>query len=184
MFILNYPTKNANFIAILPNLRYKDEHIYFKSTKTILIKDNNKIKNENEFILENCSLKNTILYKNINFTFIVIKEENDEGLKITVEYDSMNDLITFYTLEKQKIARYIEGCILGISMEDDTIIDDNIDYFKYYENEIKRINEEHNNNNDNYLVEENNEEVTKEGNKEEIIDENANQYGKDDLYDE
>ena len=165
MFI-NYTFHKKKFIAILPNLRYKkndknndknddinslilsfdkllinniSNDIYFKPSKKIddFIENGEKTDLGELLPIGHICLNGKIIFKNIEFTWDIKKKELPDGLEINVEYKDDSDIISLTTIEKKKIARCIEGLILGISLnedydDDEKFIDDN-----YYDNEIK-----------------------------------------------
>jgi hypothetical protein len=114
-----------NFIAILPNLRFRNGNVYFLSNKPIKLTDI-KTKNKNshyEFILENISLKGSVFIKDIKFNCEILEEEIKNGLKIKVSY--IDQYLVIDKVYMQKVSRAVEAKILGINIFDD---DDNIDY--------------------------------------------------------
>ena len=139
MFGDYYTTKNKSFNAILRHLRFKDDKIYFKFTEKIDIKKDDKILFIDTVLINNLSLKNIIKHLNIEFHCTILKKELNDGLEIKIEYEDKDDVIHFCKSEKQKIARYIESCIIRIDLNDELYIDTDtdFDYDNYCNNEIR-----------------------------------------------
>lgn len=130
---MNFNQKKISYNVILPNLRYKNGNVYFKSKYPIKLKINDKLIYKNEFILKDLQMDGNIDYMGTNLICNILKEELEDGLKINIEYYSNR-----YTSlsDMQKFARYIEACILDINMEDDLSMNDDC-----YENKIKNYSE-------------------------------------------
>lgn len=120
-----FNNKESLFIALLPNLRFKEDNkkIYFYAKNPIKLNINNKIIFKNEFELNDISLKSKITVQNINFNCEIIEKELNNGLKIKIKYKSNH---TLGIIEMQKISRSIESTILNLD-----IVDDNEDYDNY-----------------------------------------------------
>jgi hypothetical protein len=132
-FSSNYVHTNS-FNVLLPNLRYKNEQIYFKSKSPIKLKINDKIIFNNEFILKDLSFSQTLNYMDMDIHCTIIKIEYDDGLKMNIKYNS-NEYN--YTSFMQKIARYVEASILGINIDES-----DSDYSEeYYDDKIKEFTE-------------------------------------------
>lgn len=132
-FSSNYVHTNS-FNVLLPNLRYKNDGIYFKSKNPIKLEINNKTIFKNEFLLKDLSYSQTLNYMDIYINCTIIKTEYDDGLKMNIKYDS-NEYN--YTSFMQKIARYVEGSILGINIDESES-----DYSEeYYDDKIKEFSE-------------------------------------------
>jgi len=122
--------KELSFIVLLPNLRYKKyKKLYFYAKNPIKLTVNNKIIYQNEFELNDISLKSSMTIKNINFNCEIIDEELSNGLKIKIKYKEIYDLSI---IEIQKISRKIESTILNLNIVDNEEDYDN--YEDYYEN--------------------------------------------------
>jgi hypothetical protein len=109
--------KIISYEALLPNLRYKNNNVYFISKYPIRIKKNNKIDYINEYILENISLTGKIKCINTELNCTILEKEDEDGLIVNIKYRDGPDI---YKQDMQKFARVIEAAILGIDlMEDD-----------------------------------------------------------------
>ena len=129
-----FNNKESLFIALLPNLRFKEDNkkIYFYAKNPIKLNINNKIIFKNEFELNDISLKSKITVQNINFNCEIIEKELNNGLKIKIKYKEMNTLSIF---EMQKISRSIELTILNLNIVDDNLHNEDYDnYESYYDN--------------------------------------------------
>ena len=147
--------KEIYFFAILPNLIYKNNEIYFIFRNKYL---NLKIKEETkiikEYILKNKNLKNKfyLYYYEFEIEYEILKEQLSNGIKVKILYDN-NKCKNF--IDKQKIARSVEADIIGINLNDD---EENYDYrddlinYNYEDECINYIKENINNDmiNDNY----------------------------------
>jgi len=102
---------SKNEIVLLPNLKLKENKIYFtlKNQLKIFIKKKNSF--INNFLIDTSSMYGTKTYNNILVNYDIINEEREYGLKIKIMYDE-NDVL--YKLDIKKIAKSIEGDILGI----------------------------------------------------------------------
>ena len=134
--------KDITFNAILPNLRYKNNKLYFNFNKIIKIKIKNKTEYKGQFELPNIGSTSKLNYMNYQIHCSIIKEELPNGLKVNVKLKYNNDLSKF---EMQKIARYIESSILNINIEDES--EDNSDQ---YNDRSKYCNRGNECNEDNY----------------------------------
>ena len=135
-FSSNYVHTNS-FNVLLPNLRYKNNGIYFKLKDPIKLEINNKIIFKNEFLLKDLEYSQTLNYMNIDIHCTIIKTEYDDGLKMSIKYDS-NEYN--YTSFMQKIARFVEASILGINIDE---LDAEYDDYSqdYYDDKIKEFTE-------------------------------------------
>lgn len=134
--------KIISFEALLPNLRYKNNNIYFISKYPIKIKKNNKIIYINEYLLENISLTGKITCIDTELNCTILEKEDNNGLIVNIKF---RDGPFIYKQDMQKYARAIEAAILGIDlMEDnetdisDTCSDNDYSYYvnKMYDDEI------------------------------------------------
>lgn len=131
-FSSNYVQTNS-FNVLLPNLRYKNDCIYFKSKTPIKLKVNNKTIFKDEFLLKDLSFTQTLNYMDMDIHCKIIKVEYDDGLKMNIKYDSNEHN---YMSIMQQIARFVEASILGINIDDsESEYDDYSD--EYYDNKIK-----------------------------------------------
>ena len=132
-FSNNYVHTNS-FSVLLPNLRYKNDGIYFKSKNPIKLNINNKTIFKSDFLLKDLEYSQTLNYMNIDIHCTIIKTEYDDGLKMSIKYDS-NEYN--YTSFMQKIARFVEASILGINIDESES-----DYSQdYYDDKIKEFTE-------------------------------------------
>lgn len=132
-FSSNYVHTNS-FNVLLPNLRYKNDGIYFKSKNPIKLEINNKTIFKNEFLLKDLAYSQTLNYMDIDIHCTIIKTEYDDGLKMNIKYNS-NEYN--YTSFMQKIARYVEASILGINIDES---ESNYSE-EYYDDKIKEFTE-------------------------------------------
>ena len=130
-----------------------------------LIEDNIS-KYRDKLEIKNLAFSSTIYINNVKYDCKIIEKSYEKGLYINIEYDNKIDLSS---IDKQKIARYIEGCILGISFEDSDSEEDYEDYEDYYEKKL----EEYSNNLYDESDDENNYEINYENNYE---DNNQDKY--------
>lgn len=169
-FSSNYDKSNS-FNVLLPNLRYKNENIYFKPKSPIKLNINNKIIFTSEFILKDLTYSQTLNYMDIDLYCTIIKAEYDDGLKMNIKYDSNEHN---YTLFMQKIARYVEASILGINIDEsedeyddysEECYDDKIkeftDNISEYSEEILESDNISNENNESYIEDEDNQDNIK-----------------------
>ena len=122
--------------VLLPNLRYKDGNIFFKSKNPIKIMLNGKKEFKSDFLLSNLAFNDTVYWKDIELNCTIMKEELEDGLKINIKY---MDRHTIYRNDIQKFARVIEATILNINIieSDDCEIDSYSDEYEYSsENDI------------------------------------------------
>jgi hypothetical protein len=131
-FSSNYFQTNS-FNVLLPNLRYKNDCIYFKSKSPIKLKVNNKTIFKDEFLLKDLSFTQTLNYMDMDIHCKIIKVEYDDGLKMNIKYDSNEHN---YMSIMQQIARFVEASILGINIDDSESEYDNYSD-EYYDNKIK-----------------------------------------------
>ena len=108
--------KIISYDALLPNLRYKNNNVYFISKYPIKIKKNNKIEYINEYILENISLTGKIKCINTELNCKILEKEDDDGLIVNIKFRDGPDI---YKQDMQKFARAIEASILGIDLMED-----------------------------------------------------------------
>lgn len=100
-----------NETVLLPNLKLKENKIYFTLKNQLKISIKKKNTFINNFLIDNVSLYGKTNYNNILVNYDIINEEHENGLKIKIMYDE-NDFL--YKLDIKKIAKSIEGDILGI----------------------------------------------------------------------
>ena len=126
--------KDISFKAILPNLRYKNNKLYFISNKIIKTKNRNKFEHKIEFELSSIGSSSKLHYMNYEIQCSIIKEELQNGVKIDVSLKNINNLSKY---EMQKIARYIESSVLSINIdyESDTTSDQYDNSSKYNKDE-------------------------------------------------
>lgn len=129
--------KIISYEALLPNLRYKNNNIYFISKNPIKIKKNNKIDYIDEYILKNISLTGKITCISTELNCTILEKEDKDGLIVNIKYRDSSDI---YKQDMQKFARTVEAAILGIDLmediEDESEISDTY-YDEYsYENKI------------------------------------------------
>jgi hypothetical protein len=117
-------------IVLLPNLKLKNNKIYFTlmhPTKIFIKKKNTHI---NDFLIDNVSMHGSTIYNSILINYDILNEELEKGLKIKIMYNE-NDFL--YKKDIQKIAKNIESYIIGI--EDNNVdaynISDEIEYKNY-----------------------------------------------------
>lgn len=172
-FSSSYEHTNS-FNVLLPNLRYKknSDKLYFKSKHPIKLKINNKNVFKDEFVLKDLSFSQTLNYNGIDIHCNIIKIEYDDGLKMNIKYNS-NEYN--YMSFMQKVAKFAEGCILGVNIDDlesrsvdysndnyHDYIDKASIYSEEYNDEETEINDNiDNNNNDDSLLEEESADITK-----------------------
>jgi len=123
--------KIISYEALLPNLRYKNNNIYFISKNPIKIKKNNKIDYINEYILKNISLTGKITCIKTELNCTILKKEDKNGLIVNIKYRDNSDI---YKQDMQKFARAIEAAILGIDLMDDDESEE-IDIYSNYNND-------------------------------------------------
>jgi len=166
-FLSNYDKYNS-FNVLLPNLRYKNENIYFKPKSPIKLNINNKIIFTSEFILKDLTYSQTLNYMDIDLYCTIIKAEYDDGLKMNIKYDSNEHN---YTLFMKKISRYVEASILGININEteseynEEYYDDRIkeftDNISEYSEEILESDNISNENNESYIEDDDNQDNIK-----------------------
>jgi len=102
---------SKSHIVLLPNLRLKENKIYFtlKSPLKICIKKKNTF--VSSFLINNVSMYGKTEYNDVFVNYDIINEECNNGLKIKIMYDENNFL---YSVDIKKIAKNIECDILGI----------------------------------------------------------------------
>ena len=128
--------KIISYEAILPNLRYKNDNIYFISKNPIKIKKNNKIDYINEYILKNISFTGKITCINTELNCTILKKEDKNGLIVNIKYRDSSDI---YKQDMQKFARAIEAAILGIDIMEDDETEETDTYsnnYSYYANNM------------------------------------------------
>jgi hypothetical protein len=117
MNFLENNQKYSEFNAILPNLKYKNNKIYFickdgslkiiKNNKTIFIK---------EYALKNISLTGRFYCMGIELNCTILEKEIENGLEINIKY------LDNYNINRdhlKKFARTVEAKILNIDLDDD-----------------------------------------------------------------
>jgi hypothetical protein len=131
--------KIISYEALLPNLRFKNNNVYFVSKNPIKIKKNDKIDYINEYILENISLTCKIKCINTELNCTILEKEDKNGLIVNIKFRDETDI---YKHTMQKFARAAEAAILGIDLMEDyesSEIDTNNDYISdntYYTDNI------------------------------------------------
>ena len=97
--------------VLLPNLKLKENKIYFtlKNPFKIFIKKEKTF--INDFLIDNVSMYGKTTYNDILVNYDIINEEREYGLKVKIMYDE-NDFL--YKIDIKKIAKSIESDILGI----------------------------------------------------------------------
>ena len=144
-----YTDKNKkNNTLFLHHLEYLNGKIYFKpdlESESIKFMQNNIV----ESIEDNISkyrdkleikkaLSSTMYINNVKYDCKIIEKSYEKGLCINIEYDNKIDLSS---IDKQKIAIYIEVSILDISFQDS-----DSEYYEDYEDYYEKKVEEHFNN--------------------------------------
>ena len=131
--------KIISYEALLPNLRFKNNNVFFISKNPIKIKKDNKIDYINEHILKNISLSGKITCINTELDCTILEKEDKDGLIVNIKF---RDGPGIYKQDMQKFARVLEAAILGIDLmeddeseESDTFSNYNNDY-SYYANKI------------------------------------------------
>ena len=106
-----YLKKEKKELVLLPNLKLKENKIYFtlKNQLKLFIKKKNSF--ISDFLIDNITMYGKTTYNNILVNYDIINEERENGLKIKIMYDE-NDFL--YKIDIKKIAKSIEGDILGI----------------------------------------------------------------------
>ena len=118
-FVSRYPVHNTfpNYsmrteIIGLPNLRYKNNKIYFISKTPIKIIINDIKKYIYEVPLDDIQLYGTVIIDDVKINCIILEEEDDEYLKIKITFQDRYDI---FKKDIQLFAKYIEAKILNIS---------------------------------------------------------------------
>jgi hypothetical protein len=134
--------KILSYDALLPNLRYKDEKVYFISKNPIKIKLNDKIEYKNEFLLENISFTGKIYCVNTELNCKIVEKSDDNGLIVNIKF---RDGPNIYNQDMQKFARAVEAAILGIDLMEDNNSQISDDYLcnvnQLYDNQTDYDNE-------------------------------------------
>lgn len=120
--------KIISYEALLPNLRYKNNNIYFISNNPIKIKKNNKIDYIYEYILKNISLTGKITCINTELNCTILEKEDKDGLIVNIKYRDSSDI---YKPDMQKFARAIEAAILRIDLMEDDESEETDNYCNY-----------------------------------------------------
>jgi len=102
--------------VLLPNLRYKNDNVYYYSTNPLKINKNNRVEYINEILLEDLVLEATVYYSDIEIKCKILKKENDNGLVVNIRFRDRHDICN---RNIQMFAKYIEASILKINIEDD-----------------------------------------------------------------
>jgi hypothetical protein len=134
----------TSFNVKLPNLRFRENKIYFAFNNPIKIK--NEIKRE-LILSDNLELSCKLNIMNCDFLCTICEEELSDCLKMNVKYSSK---VYFGVLDLQKISNQIESQIIGIDLlneekyeEDDTnSFKHDIILQKYHDKLLKEYEEE------------------------------------------
>jgi hypothetical protein len=158
--------KDISYNAILPNLRYKNNNIYFIPKNPIKIRLNGKIEYKYEFILEDMELTAKINCIDTELTCKILEKENENGLIVNIKF---RDNSYICKQDMQKFARAVEAAILDIDLMDDNDSDiSDTNYCNEYSYHANKIYDD-----DNTKDDYSNDEIIEE-NKE--IDENEDNY--------
>ncbi len=150
-YILNQYEKAGTlraFGSYLPNLRYKNNNIYYYSSNPIKLKSSKSKLGyyyQREFKLDNLQLYDEMTTYGITYYIEILPKYLTNGLEISVKYSDPYDILHKY--DQKKIARAIEFKILGINIFKDyyntrlSNTDDNFDItdilydkINYYDN--------------------------------------------------
>jgi len=153
------PLVEKSVDVLLPNLRYKNNKIYFIFKNPVKIIVNGKKEFKNEILLQNLSLTGEIFVMDIKIKCLISIEERDDGLKVNLKYMDRHYL---YKSDICKFARAVESAILNIDIFDDDTdevtshYEDNLNnYYDYSEceenNSTYDIENEENYEDNNYL---------------------------------
>lgn len=149
---MSYPTEN---VVLLPNLRYKNNNIFFISKSPIKTTLENKITYRTEFLLEDISLIGKIRCDGTDIQCQIIEKEYNDGMEIKLKYKNNMNISSH---DIKKFARSIEAKILGIVNNEYN--DNDNDIISYtFSDEIQKENNEYINSG--YIYENKNENTDK-----------------------
>lgn len=123
-----YYVRELSYDVLLPNLRYKEENVFFVSKIPIKIIIDGIIEYKTEFKLENISLTGKIRCIDTDIQCKIIEKEYEDGVQLNLKYKDRSGL---YSSDVQKFARAAEAAILGINIMEDN---DEISYDSSEEN--------------------------------------------------
>jgi len=102
--------------VLLPNLRYKNDSVYYYSKNPLKINKNNRVEYINEILLEDLVLEATVYYSDTEIKCKILKKEDENGLIVNIRFRDRHDISNRHI---QMFARYIEASILKINIEDE-----------------------------------------------------------------
>lgn len=150
---------STEFRVLLPNLRYQNNDIYFISHRPIKLKKNGKNYFQTEFPLGFKKRFSSIKYKGVQYECTIIEKEEEDGLIVSVKYETNYDNNYCHdTFKMKKLAKLFESYILNIrSYSDNDDRDDDLEISEYCQKEIKKNslssssydNDDYDNNNNN-----------------------------------
>ena len=151
---MSYLTEN---VVLLPNLRYKNNNIFFISKSPIKTTLQNKITYRTEFLLEGISLFGKIRCDGTDIQCQIIEKEYNDGMEIKLKYQKNMNISSH---DIKKFARSIEAKILGIVNNEDQDQNNDNDIISYtFSDEIQKENNEYINSG--YIYENENENTDK-----------------------
>jgi hypothetical protein len=129
------PLVEKSIDVLLPNLRYKNNDVYFIFKNPIKIIVNDKKEFKTEMLLKNLSLTGEVFVMDIKIKCLISTEERDDGLKVNLKYMDRHYL---YKSDICKFARAVESAILNIDIFDDENDhnDDDDDVVSIYQNNL------------------------------------------------
>ena len=127
----NY-TKEKDFNAILPNLKYKNNKIFYIFKDPFKIIQNKKIKFIKEYDLGDISLTGKIYCMGTEIKCKILEKEIDNGLEVNICYIDTPNINRDH---KKKFARALEARILNIEIDDDDDSENSVDF--NFDNEYK-----------------------------------------------
>lgn len=129
--VITNPLVEKSIDVLLPNLRYKNNNIYFIFNDPVKVIVNGKKEFKNEIKLPNLSLEGVIYVMDIKIKCNIIEEERHDGLIVNLNYMDQHCL---YNSDICKFARAVEAAILKIDIFDDknATIEEDL-YNQYYE---------------------------------------------------
>jgi hypothetical protein len=98
--------------VLLPNLRFKNNKIYYYSINPLRITKNGKKEYLNEILLDNLVLETTVYYLDIEIRCKILEIEDKNGLIMNLKFRDRHDISN---RDVQDFARYIEAKILKIN---------------------------------------------------------------------
>ena len=122
--VVTDPLVEKSVDVLLPNLRYKNDDVYFIFNNPVKIMNNGKKEFKNEILLKNLALTGEITVMDVKIDCSIIKEERDDGLKVNLKYMDRHYL---YNTDLHKFARAVESAILNIDIFDDENENENIE---------------------------------------------------------